>query len=104
MSRRVIVSPQAEAQINALDVWWRTNRAASPNLFAEELAEAFSTVELAPEAGHRYPHPEIKGVRRVPLRATRNHLYYLYAEDTVVVLAVWGAIKSAGPDLSDIGR
>lgn len=104
MSHRVIVSPQAEAQIHAIDVWWRTNRSASPDLFAQELAEALSTVELAPEAGHRYSHPEIKGVRRVPLRATRNHVYYLHADDTVVVLAVWGAIKSAGPDLSGTGR
>jgi hypothetical protein len=87
-----------------LTLWWRTNRSASPDLFAQELAQALSTVELAPEAGHRYSHPEIKGVRRVPLRATRNHVYYLHAGDTVVVLAVWGAIKDAGPDLSGTGR
>jgi plasmid stabilization system protein ParE len=100
MTRRLIVSPEAEAQIEALDAWWRENRPASPDLFAEELAEAFSTVGLAPEAGHRYVHPTIRGVRRAPLRATRNHVYYLDTGDVVVILAVWGAVKRTGPDLS----
>lgn len=104
MTRRLIVSPEAEAQIDAIDTWWRSNRAASPDLFAQELAEAFATIEAAPEAGHRYPHPDVKGVRRVPLRTTRNHVYYVDAGEVVAILAVWGAIKKTGPDLSRIGR
>ena len=96
MTHRLIVSPEAEAQIDAIDAWWRANRAASPDLFAQELAEAFATIE----AGHRYPHPDVKGVRRVPLRTTRNHVYYVDAGEVVAILAVWGAIKKAGPDLS----
>jgi plasmid stabilization system protein ParE len=104
MTRAVIVSPEAEAQIETIDVWWRTNRLASPGLFAQELAEALSTIELAPEAGHRYPHPRLKGIRRVPLRATRHHVYYLDAGATIVILAVWGAIKGAGPDLTSTER
>jgi plasmid stabilization system protein ParE len=67
MSRHAIVSPEAEAQINAIDSWWRANRQAAPHLFAEELAEAIRVLELAPQIGRRYPHPHVKGVRRVPL-------------------------------------
>lgn len=103
MSHPVIVSPEGEAQVDAIDAWWRANRPASPDLFAEELAAAFITIGTAPEAGHRYPHPEVKGVRRVALRATRNHVYYVTGEEAVVVLAVWGAIKGSGPDLSSLG-
>ena len=99
MSRTVVVAGPAERQIRAIDSWWRANRTASPELFAQELAEAFSTIALAPEAGRRYPHPEVKGVRRMPLRATRNHIYYVASEESVLVLAVWGAVKGAGPDL-----
>jgi hypothetical protein len=36
----------------------------------------------------------------VPLRATRSHVYYLDVGDVVVILAVWGAVKRTGPDLS----
>lgn len=100
MSRRVIVSPEAEANVNAIDTWWRSNRKAAPNLFAEELGEVIELLELAPEVGRRYPHPEVRGVRRVPLRATRHHVYYVTAEDSVVILAVWGSIKGSGPKLS----
>jgi plasmid stabilization system protein ParE len=103
MTRPVIVAPQAVAQIDAVDAWWRANRTASPELFSQELAEVFATIAVAPDAGRRYVHPQVKGVRRVPLRATRNHVYYVATDDAVVVLAVWGAVKGSGPDLSTIG-
>jgi hypothetical protein len=32
MTRPVIVAPQAVAQIDAVDAWWRANRTASPEL------------------------------------------------------------------------
>lgn len=102
MTRSVVVSVQAVGQIETIDNWWRSNRQASPDLFAQELAEAFSTIELAAEAGHRYLHAEVKGVRRILLRATRHHVYYVATEEAVVVLAVWGSVKGAGPDLTRI--
>jgi plasmid stabilization system protein ParE len=48
MTRRLVVSPEAEALIDAIATWWRSNRAASADLFAQELAEAFATIEAAP--------------------------------------------------------
>ncbi len=97
--RQVIVSPEAESQIRRIDSWWRSNRIASPHLFAEELAEAFATIAVAPDVGHRYPHPDVPGVRRLLLRATRHHVYYVTGANAVVIVAVWGSIKGAGPDL-----
>jgi plasmid stabilization system protein ParE len=102
MSRPVLVAAPAQLQIQAIDAWWRANRSASPELFAQELADAFSTIGLAPHAGQRYRHADVKGVRRVPLRATRNHVYYVPTEEAVLVLAVWGAVKGAGPDLASL--
>jgi hypothetical protein len=74
MSLPVVVSPEAERQIEVIDAWWRINRRAAPQLFIEELAEAVAVIEFAPEVGRRYAHPEVKGVRRVLLRATRHHV------------------------------
>jgi plasmid stabilization system protein ParE len=68
MSLPVIVSPEAERQIDAIDAWWHTNRPAAPQLFIEELAEAVAMIEFAPEVGRRYPHLEVKGVRPLLLR------------------------------------
>jgi plasmid stabilization system protein ParE len=64
--------------------------------------EAFATIEVAPEAGSRYPHPHLKGIRRIHLRGTRHHVYYLVGSEALVVLAVWGSVKGSGPDLKDI--
>ncbi len=102
MARRIIVALQAEAHIRAIDAWWRDNREAAPDLFAQELAEAFSAIEVAPEAGSRYPHPQLKGIRRIHLGGTRHHVYYLVGSEALVVLAVWGSVKGSGPDLKDI--
>jgi plasmid stabilization system protein ParE len=102
MTRRVIVSPQAEAQIREIDSWWRTYRQAAPDLFKQELAEAFSTIQIVPEGGARYSHPDVKGVRRLHMRATRHHVYYVSNDEAVLVLAVWGSVKGSGPDLTGI--
>ncbi len=36
------------------------------------------------------------------MRATRTHVYYVDRGDHILVVAVWGAIKDAGPDLVGI--
>ena len=93
------MAPRADAQIRTIDAWWRRNRKDSPDLFADELAEAVSTLEVAPRTGSSYLHSEVKGLRRIHLPATRHHVYYLTGTDAVVVLAVWGSVKGPGPDL-----
>lgn len=100
MTLPIIVSLEAEAQIQVIDSWWRANREAAPDLSSQELAEAFANIRVAPEAGHRYPHHTRKGVRRVPLRSTRHHVYYVSSHDRVIVLAVWGSVKKRGPKLT----
>ena len=101
MDKPVFTTPQADLQISAIDEWWRENRDKAPDLFEEELALAFRMLAAAPGTGKRYPHPAAK-VRRVLLRSTRNHVYYVELDDRVLVVAVWGAVKGAGPDLRGI--
>lgn len=99
MRKPVFTTPQADLQILEIDAWWRQNRDKAPDLFEEELALAFAMLADSPGVGRRYPHhPD---VRRILLRSTRNHVYYVEQADRVVVVAVWGAVKGAGPDLTD---
>lgn len=51
MRRHVVVAGQAERQIRTVDRWWRENRLASPELFAEELASALDTIATHPGVG-----------------------------------------------------
>ncbi len=98
MSKPVFTTPEADRQIEAIDTWWRANREKAPDLFEEELTLAVRMLSDAPGVGKRYPHAT-GSVRRVLLRSTRNHVYYLEQEDRVLVIAVWGAVKGAGPEL-----
>ena len=95
-----IVSPEAEAQIETIDTWWRRNRPAAPDLFREELASAAITIRTLPQMGHRVRHRVVKGLRRVLLRASRYHVYYVVHADTIHVLSVWSAVRGSGPRLS----
>jgi plasmid stabilization system protein ParE len=99
MSLSITVAPGAAAQIEEINTWWRQNRQASPGLFAEELAAAFGTLSAMPEAGHRYTHTAVPGVRRLLLRACRHHVYYVPGVQTIAVLAVWSSVRGAGPPL-----
>ena len=101
MSKPVRTTPSADAHVLALDQWWRENREKAPDL-AEELAMAVRTIGAMPAGGRSYPHPGAR-VRRVLLRATRTHVYYVERDDHVLVVAVWGAIRGVGPDLTGLG-
>lgn len=101
MSKPVFAVPEALLQIMELDAWWRAHRDKAPDLFEEELDRAFQLIAAAPGSGRHYPHPKVR-VRRVLMRGTRNHVYYVEQDDRVEVVAVWGAVKGTGPDLSTL--
>lgn len=99
MSLPVHTTPEAEAHIRDIDGWWRANRRASANLFAEELTASFDSIGHTPTIGRLYRHPTVPGTRRVLLHGTRYHVYYVPSGDVVMVLAVWHARRGVGPPL-----
>ena len=88
---------EAKADVARIDAWWRANRRAAPDLFTNELDR--STLALAdnPALGLRY-EPR-SGVRRMLLRRTRYHLYFVEEIERVLIVAVWSAIRGRGPNL-----
>jgi len=99
VSLPVRTTPEADAQIRAIDEWWRLNRSASPNLSTEELAASFEIIGHAPNIGRLYRHSPVPGARRVLLQGTRYLVYYVLHADYVRVLAVWHAQRGVGPPL-----
>ena len=102
-ARAVRFTPEAAAQTEAADRWWRQNRSGSADLFANELHSAIDLIARAPGTGRAYPSRALPGVRRVPLHRTRFHIYYVQREDSVVVVAVWSAVRGEGPPLTSLG-
>lgn len=94
---KVELSAEAQAQAERIDAWWRENRPAAANLFAEELETALRTLAETPAVTLRYaPRPD---VRRLLLRRTRHHLYVIEEPSRVLVVAVWSAHRGRGPRL-----
>ncbi len=94
---KVELSAEARAQVREIDAWWRENRPAAPNLFAEELEDALGTLAETPALGVRYaPKPN---VCRLLLGRTHYHLYVTEEAARVYVVAVWSAFRGRGPRL-----
>jgi plasmid stabilization system protein ParE len=99
VSLPVTTTPEADAQIRTINDWWRENRQASPDLFLDELSRAFDMISRAPNIGRLYRRSPVPGTRRVLLRGTRYHVYYVASEQEARVLAVWHGERGVGPPL-----
>ena len=99
MSLQVRTGPEADAQVHAIDEWWRRNRLAAPDPFLDELASAFRIIEYAPRLGRVYRQSPVPGTRRILLKRSRYHVYYVALDKEVRVFAVWHAQRGAGPPL-----
>ena len=95
---KVELSDEAHEQARKVDAWWRANRLAAPDLFTNELALALANLESSPTLGTTYEAGG-KTVRRILLRRTHYHLYFVEQADRLFVLALWSAFRGEGPSL-----
>ena len=77
MSLSVATTSDADTQIREIDDWWRTNRRSSPDVFLQELTASFEIIGDAPYIGRLYRQSPGPGTRRVLLKGTRYHVYYV---------------------------
>ena len=97
MTVRVTFSAVADKQVDDIDAWWRTNRAAAPSLFSEELQSAIVRLAETPFVGVRHARRRGRNVRRILLPRTRHHVFYVVGKQGVFILAVWNAMRGSGP-------
>ena len=98
---KFVFTPEAEQQADECDTWWRVNRKATAGLFASELATLKALLLVSPNVGSVYALLDGQPVRRVLMKKTGNHLYYVVdsEHDQIIVHSVWGASKEHGPEL-----
>ncbi|MCC6217304.1 MAG: hypothetical protein IT376_20775 [Polyangiaceae bacterium] len=65
--KTVELSDEAEAQVDQVDLWWRANRLAAPELFTHELNQALTDLGFTPSLGTVYKAGD-DPVRRLLLR------------------------------------
>jgi len=51
----VVVVDEAERQLQTINAWWDENRSAASGLVLEEFARCVALLEIAPDAGPRFP-------------------------------------------------
>lgn len=95
MSFTVVVSEEAATQARRIDDWWRLNRERASSLFADELAAALTLISDSPRVGRLYRRSQLAGIRRLQLRESRFHVYYVVdtSERLVTVLSVWSSLR-----------
>jgi plasmid stabilization system protein ParE len=100
VSAQVVFSERAGKQVDAADLWWRANRPAAPDLFAEELGDASLLLAEVPDIGQPFLGARrYRNVRRLLLRRTQHHVYYVHDDPPTVVqvIAVWPTRRRKPP-------
>lgn len=95
-ARQVVTTPEADDDASRIDAWWVDHRDA-PDLFLTELANALELLGMEPGIGKRVASRALPGLHRYLLRATGYHLYFVYADDLVVIIGIWGATRGNTP-------
>jgi plasmid stabilization system protein ParE len=101
MNVRVTMTRTAGEQARVIDNWWRANRTAAPLLFVQELSSAVEMLGRFPRLGRKIRMPGGTRVQRFLMVATRNHVYYRFDGEQVVIVAIWHAVRGTGPDLAE---
>ena len=95
---KVELSDEARAQVREIDEWWRANRPAAPDLFSWELGQALTMLEATPTLGTPYDVGS-RAVRRLLLRRSHYHMYFVEQGGKLFVVAIWSAHRGRGPQL-----
>ena len=97
----VVVVDEAEEQLHESIEWWIANRTAAPTLVFDEFERCVSLLESTPDIGLRFHRTPVPGVRRLVMKRTKHHIYYVHDANNgvVYIIAVWGAPKEGDPVL-----
>jgi len=99
---KLVVAPEAAAQILVRTQWWRAHRSKAPERFDQELAAGLTAIIERPESFPVFSARGGRTVRRCLLAKTRCHLYFEVLHETgeVWVTAARGAAQRRPPKLA----
>ena len=98
--KAVFITPDAQAQLLEIELWWLTNREKNPDLFRDEFERGLELIVRMGDVGEPWPRRGMPDLRR-RLLGTGHHIYYVNLPDHTRVLAAWGGPRATGSDLGD---
>jgi plasmid stabilization system protein ParE len=84
MTARLVIQPEAEADLQVAFAWYEGRRAGLGHKMLEEARRAFTRIGLDPTL----PRPRFRQTRRVRLKHFPYVVLYVFRQDTVYVLGV----------------
>ena len=101
MTVRIEVEPQAIAQLDELDAWWRGHRPDSRTSVLDEFGHAIAALREQPGTGVPHERGAVRDVRWVRLRGTPYKVYYHHEPggEVLSVVAVWSGMRGVGPSM-----
>jgi len=95
----VVVVDEAEEQLHESVEWWIENRSDAPALVLDEFERCMRLLEASRDVGLRFHRTPVPGVRRLLMKRTKHHVYYVNDpnNEVVYIIAVWGAPNEGDP-------
>jgi plasmid stabilization system protein ParE len=97
--RHVLISSDAEAQLDAIRVWWRSHRTTAPDLLDREFDAVVLILQAAAFAFPIYRIEDDIEIRRILLPRSGYAVYFTIDRDDVLVVAVWHTARGTEPPL-----
>lgn len=99
MIAQVLLVPEAEEQIRAIERWWKDNAGSEPSAFLDELTTTIALLEEVSGIGSPFRRTKRRGVRRLHLRRSKQWLYYVHDRNRalVIILAIWSTARGQDP-------
>jgi plasmid stabilization system protein ParE len=95
---KVRIARRAQLEAERIDAQWR-EVADHPEVFAEDFLAAVKSLAELPGIGSPWPTPRRPGLRRVYLKRSNVHLYFVVEADEVRILCVWWSRLRKAPSL-----
>ena len=97
------ILPQAQADLEVLQEWWKRERPAARFDLKRAYQEAMGRLLENPGMGRPYQHRRVKNVRSFALHPrTPYRIFYAVTDSQLVVLAIWSSLRRQGPALPNI--
>lgn len=93
----IVLTRQAQVQIQEAIAWWAKNRLSAPGAVREDLDRILSLLVVQPGIGSPARSGRLSGVRRATLSRIQYYVYYRVTSNSLEVLSFWHIRRGVQP-------
>ena len=93
----IVLTRQAQEQIQEAVSWWARNRPSAPGAVREDLDQVLGLLVVQPGIGSPARLGKLKGVRRAILSRIQYFVYYRVTGSSLEILSFWHIRRGVRP-------